>query len=59
MVVLNRGRIAAAGTPAEVLTASTLLAVYGTEVVVEHHPATGRPHIVPLRPAAPRPTGVQ
>ena len=59
MVVLDRGRIAAVGTPAEVLTAATLLAVYGTEVVVEHHPATGRPHIVPLRPAAPRPTGVQ
>lgn len=58
MVVLNRGRIAAVGTPAEVLTAATLLTVYGTEVIVEHHPATGRPHIVPLRPAAPRPTGV-
>ncbi len=59
LVMLNRGRIAAVGSPAEVLTAAALLAVYGTEVVVEHHPATGRPHIVPLRPAAPRPTGVQ
>jgi iron complex transport system ATP-binding protein len=58
MVVLDRGRIVAAGTPAEVLTASTVLAVYGTEVVVEHHPVTGRPHIVPLRPATPRPTAV-
>ena len=57
LVVLNRGRIAAVGTPAEVLTAATLLAVYGTEVVVERHPATGRPHIVPLRPAASRSTG--
>lgn len=58
IVVLDRGRIAAVGSPEEVLTASTLLAVYGTEVVVEHHPATGRPHIVPLRPAAPRPARV-
>jgi len=59
LVMLNRGRIAAVGSPAEVLTAATLLAVYGTEVVVETHPATGRPYIVPLRPAVPRPTGVQ
>jgi iron complex transport system ATP-binding protein len=56
LVLLDGGRIAASGTPAEVLTAPTLKAVYGTEVVVESHPITGRPHIVPLGPPLRSPT---
>ncbi len=48
LILLFGGRIAAVGTPQEVLTPSTLTAVYGIEVVVEPHPTTGRPHVVPL-----------
>ncbi len=48
LVLLNGGRIAAAGLPADVLTQEILRATYGADVVVEPHPVTGRPHVVPL-----------
>ncbi len=57
LILLDRGRIAAAGTPADVLTPELLKAVYGAEVLVEPHPVTGRPHVVPLGAAARSPAG--
>ena len=39
---------AASGTPAEVLTAENLAAVYGARVWVRPHPATGRPLVLSL-----------
>lgn len=52
IVLLDRGRVAAAGTPAEVLTRRTTEAVYGWPVRVVAHPGpgpdAGAPQIVPL-----------
>ncbi|MBA4490667.1 ABC transporter ATP-binding protein [Paracoccus sp. S1E-3] len=44
VVALKDGRIAAAGTPSEVLTAATLSALYDTEVEVTEH--QGRPLVL-------------
>jgi iron complex transport system ATP-binding protein len=46
LLVLDGGRVAARGAPAEVLTAAMISAVYRTEVLVSQNPLTGRPHIV-------------
>lgn len=45
LLLLDRGRIAALGTPHEVLRAETLRAVYGCEVLIDQHPASGLPRI--------------
>ena len=49
VVLLNRGRIAAAGTPDEVMRASVLESVYEWPLVVSRDPAVGAPTLVPLR----------
>ena len=54
VTLLNRGRVVAQGTPAEVLTAARIEAVYGQAVDVFAHPRTGAPVIVPRRVAATR-----
>jgi iron complex transport system ATP-binding protein len=46
LLVLNEGRVAALGTPAEVLTAEMVSTVYGTKVIVEKNPVSGKPHVV-------------
>jgi len=48
LVLLHEGRIAATGTPEDVLTAENLQAVYGTRVWVRPHPVSGRPLVLPL-----------
>jgi len=52
MILLDRGRVAAAGTPAQVLARPTVEAVYGWPVRVVPHPGpgpdTGAPQVVPL-----------
>jgi iron complex transport system ATP-binding protein len=52
LVLLHRGRVAAAGTPAQVLTRDTVERVYGWPVRVVAHPGpgpdAGAPQIVPL-----------
>ncbi len=45
LILLERGRVAAAGSPEEVLTAATLQRVYGAAVLVRPHPGSGRPHV--------------
>lgn len=57
IVLLDRGRIVAAGRPEEVLTAERIRAVFGLNVAVTPHPHHGRPCVVPLPP--PRPAGEQ
>ncbi len=49
MILMHDGRVAAAGTPREVMNAATLEAVYGWPLVVSHDPAVGAPTLVPLR----------
>lgn len=48
LVLLSHGEIAASGTPADVLTAENLAAVYGVRAWVRPHPVTGRPLVLPL-----------
>jgi len=48
IAVLDRGRLAAEGKPADVLTPDVLRAVFGVEVVVVPHPALACPLVVPL-----------
>ncbi|MEO3385298.1 ATP-binding cassette domain-containing protein [Mesorhizobium sp. CAU 1741] len=43
IVALKRGRVAARGTPAELVTAETLGALYGLPMGILPHPATGQP----------------
>jgi len=52
LVLLADGRIAAVGTPEDVLRPDRLRAVYGAEVAVQVHPLTGRPSVTVLRRAA-------
>ena len=46
LVLLKEGRIAADGTPAEVITEGMLYKVFAAPVKVEPHPVTGDPHVV-------------
>jgi iron complex transport system ATP-binding protein len=46
LVLLDRGRIAAAGTPVDVLTPEMILNVYKVEVLIERNPVSGAPHVV-------------
>jgi iron complex transport system ATP-binding protein len=53
IVLLHRGTVAAAGTPAEVMQGPILERVYEWPLVVTRDPAVGAPALVPLR-ARPR-----
>ena len=52
LVLLDRGRVAATGTPGEVLTRETVERVYGWPVRIDRHPGpgpdAGAPQVVPL-----------
>lgn len=45
VVLLDGGRMAAIGAPAEVLTQSTIRAAFAVETLLDAHPATGRPRL--------------
>jgi len=49
VVLLHHGRVAAAGTPDEVMQAQTLEAIYEWPLVVARDPVVGAPTLVPLR----------
>jgi ABC-type cobalamin/Fe3+-siderophores transport system ATPase subunit len=49
IVLLHRGRVAAAGTPADVMRASVLEAVYEWPLLITRDPAVGAPALLPLR----------
>ncbi len=49
IVLLHHGRVAAAGTPAEVMRGEVLERVYEWPLVVARDPAVGAPVLVPLR----------
>jgi iron complex transport system ATP-binding protein len=48
LLLLREGRVARAGTPAEVITYATLTEVYGTEVYVALNDITGCLNVLPL-----------
>lgn len=49
IVLLHQGRVAAAGTPNEVMRAAVLEPVYDWPLVVTRDPAVGAPALLPLR----------
>lgn len=49
IVLLDEGKVATSGTPAEVMNAALLESVYRWPVVVTRDPAIGAPALVPLR----------
>jgi len=50
LLMLERGRVYAVGTPEEVLTPANIRRVYRVEVAVVRHPALGKLQILPLAP---------
>lgn len=50
VAVLDSGRLATWGPPAEALDAALLTEVYRHPISVEHDPATGQPFVRPVRP---------
>ena len=46
LVMLNGGRVAAVGTPEEILTKDMIRNVYGAQVFIRHNPVSDKPHIV-------------
>ena len=53
IVLLHEGRVAAVGSPDDVMQAPTLEHVYGWPLVVTRDPAVGAPALVPLRSIRP------
>jgi len=49
IVLLSHGKVAAHGSPSEVMQADRLESIYGWPVVVTRDPAVGAPALVPLR----------
>ncbi len=49
IVLLDHGRVATHGSPAEVMRADRLESIYGWPVVITRDPAVGAPALVPLR----------
>jgi iron complex transport system ATP-binding protein len=47
--LITDGQLIGGGPPEEVLTAATVRAAYGAEVLVIDHPETGKPHLIPRR----------
>ena len=49
IVLLDHGRVAASGSPSDVMRASVLERVYGWPLVIIRDPAVGAPALLPLR----------
>lgn len=49
IVLLDHGKVAAAGSPSQVMRASVLEPVYDWPLVITHDPAVGAPALLPLR----------
>jgi iron complex transport system ATP-binding protein len=46
LILLDQGRVVAAGTPVEVLTAEMILNVYGVSVFIGRNPVSDGPHVI-------------
>ena len=53
IVLLDAGRVVAAGTPTEVMQPAALARVYGWPMAVATDPTTGTPTLIPLRSSPP------
>jgi len=54
VTLMQRGRVIASGTPAQVMTSAQLETVFDTEIAAGVHDASGRAYFVPLLPLQPR-----
>lgn len=52
LLLLHHGRLAQDGTPDETLTPPAIRAAYGVDVLVQRHPETGAPYVLPRRSEA-------
>ncbi len=59
LVLLQSGRVYALGSPAEVITAANIRAVYGSEVIVAPHPVLRCPTVLLTAPASAASAGGQ
>ncbi|MFF7291112.1 ABC transporter ATP-binding protein [Microbacterium sp. NPDC008134] len=50
LVVMREGRILATGAPGEVMTAELIAEAFALEALVQPHPVTGTPMVVPIAP---------
>jgi iron complex transport system ATP-binding protein len=57
IIVIKDGKIAAAGTPVEVITPAMLRSIFDLDAAVSIHPVTGKPLVVPLPQSPPAPGG--
>jgi iron complex transport system ATP-binding protein len=48
VILMKNGEIFAMGAPSEVLTPSNIEAVFGVKVLVQKHPLTGLPFVIPM-----------
>jgi iron complex transport system ATP-binding protein len=53
IVLIDAGRVVAAGSPNDVMQADTLARVYGWPMAVTADPVTGTPTLIPLRSSSP------
>jgi iron complex transport system ATP-binding protein len=47
LILLDHGRVAADGSPTDVLTPDNILRVFGVNATVQHHPQSGAPVVLP------------
>ena len=50
VIMLENGRVVAAGRPEEVLTVENIRRVFGVDVAVRRHPTTNTLYVIPLKP---------
>lgn len=50
LVVMREGRVLATGTPEQVMTTGLVAEAFGLEALVQRHPVTGTPMVVPIAP---------
>lgn len=53
LVVMREGRVLATGVPEQVMTTGLVAEAFGLEALVQRHPVTGTPMVVPISPLAP------
>lgn len=53
LIVMHEGRVLSTGAPAEVMTSDLIAEAFGLDALVQQHPVTGTPMIVPIAPLTP------
>ncbi len=48
IILLKKGKVFAAGKPSETLTAQSIKSVFGIDTIVNRHPVTDLPYVIPI-----------